>query len=167
MNLQEIRTQMPDIFEKVKADVNKETRRHRAGLSLGLIEMGILPEGFIGGMFFSGGTMILMNVTPLRVIINQQPNEIVWAYVYHILLHEYLHSLGFLNEDQCRDLTLQISKNVFQDPTHPVVVLAEKGLGAYFPDLPLIYAPPNFDPSVGGRIERVHGFDRDSFRYFS
>jgi len=166
MNLQEIRKQMPDIFEKVKRDVTKETGRHRAGLSLGLIEMGMFHGGFIGGMFFSGGTMILMNITPLRIIVEQQSDEIIWAYVYHILLHEYLHSLGFLNERRCHEITLQISRNIFHDPTHPAVVLAERGIGAYFPDLPLIYAPPNFDPS-SSRIERVKDFDRESFRYFS
>ena len=166
MNLQEIRKQMPDIFEKVKRDVNKETGRHRAGLSLGLIEMGMSQEGFIGGMFFSGGTMILMNVTPLRVILDQQPNEIVWGYVYHILLHEYLHSLGFLNEHQCQEITLQISKNIFQDPEHPAIVLATKGIGAYFPNLPMIYAPSDFDANAL-RIERVKDFDRESCRYFS
>lgn len=166
MNLQEIRKQMPDIFEKVKRDVCKETGRHRAGLSLGLVEMGIFQGGFIGGMFFSGGTMILMNVTPLRTIIEQQSDEIVWAYVYHILLHEYLHSLGFLNEHQCQEITLQISKNIFHDLEHPAVVLASKGLGAYFPDLPLIYAPADYNPDFG-RIERVRDFDRESFRYFS
>ena len=166
MNLQEIQKQMPDIFEKVKRDVNKEIGRHRAGLSLGLIEMGMFQGGFIGGMFFSGGTMILMNVTPLRVIVDQQPFEIVWAYVYHILLHEYLHSLGFLNEYQCQEITFQISKNIFQDPEHPAIVLATKGIGAYFPNLPIIYAPPDFDPN-SLRIERVKDFDRESFRYFS
>ena len=166
MNLQELRKQMPDIFERVKHDVEKEIGRHRAGLSLGLVSMGMFQGGFIGGMFFSGGTMILMNVTPLHIILGEQPDEIVIAYVYHILLHEYIHSLGFLNERQCRQIVLEISKNVHKDPKHPAVVLATKGIGAYFPNLHLIYAPPDFNPQKGLKIDRVKEFDKDSFRYF-
>jgi hypothetical protein len=166
MNLDDIRKQMPDIFEKIKRDVEKETRRHRAGLTLGLSEMGMFHGGFIGGMFFSGGTMILMNITPLKMIIQQQPDEIVWAYTYHILLHEYIHSLGFFNETQCQAITLEISKKVFQDPTHPAVVLATKGIGAFFPDLHLIYAPPDFDPRYGLKGEVLKEFDRGSHQSY-
>jgi hypothetical protein len=168
MDLQEIRTQMPDIFEKVKQDVNKEIGRHRAGLQLGLIEMGMFQGGlgFIGGMFFTGGTMILMNVTPLRIIVETQSEEIVWAYTYHILLHEYLHSLGFYNESQVLQLTLEISANVFKDAKHPTVVIAKNGLRTYFPNLPLIYAPADLDPRGRGRIELLQDFDRSSYRSF-
>jgi len=166
MNLTDIRNQMPDIFEKIKRDVEKETGRHRAGLTLGLAEMGMFQGGFIGGMFFSGGTMILMNITPLKMILEQQPDEIVWAYTYHILLHEYIHSLGFLNEKQCQALTLEISKNVFKEANHPAIVLATKGIGAFFPNLPLIYAPPDFDPRYGLKVERLKEFDRGSHQSY-
>ena len=96
----------------------------------------------------------------------EQPDEIVWAYTYHILLHEYLHSLGFLNERQCRMITHEISKNVFKDPKHPAVVLATKGIGAFFPNLHLIYAPPGYDLRKGLRIERVKDFDRESHQSY-
>lgn len=165
--MQELRRELAETFERVKRDVDNEIGRHRAGLSLGLVSMGVYHGSFIGGMFFSGGTMILMNVDPLHILLEEQPDEIVLAYVYHILLHEYLHSLGFLNEGQCRRITLEISKKVFKDmPKHPAVVLAVKGIGAFFPNLHLIYAPPNYDPQKGWHIERVDGFDRDSYRYF-
>ena len=157
---------MPDIFECVKRDVEKVIGRHRAGLSLGLVAMGMYHGSFIGGMFFSGGTMIIMNVDPLNYLLTEQPDEIIIAYVYHILLHEYIHSLGFLNERQCRQIVLEISKKVFNDQKAPEVVLAFKGIGAYFPNLHLIYAPPNYDAQRGWRIDRVKEFDKDSFRYF-
>ncbi|MHA1264694.1 MAG: hypothetical protein ACTSRS_05585 [Candidatus Helarchaeota archaeon] len=164
--MHELKKQMPDLFEKVKRDVEKEIGRHRAGLSLGLVSMGMIHGNFIGGMFFSGGTMILMNTDPLYVLIEEQSDEIVLAYVYHILLHEYIHSLGFLNERQCRQIVLEITKNAFQNNlTHPAVILARKGIGAYFPKLHLIYAPPNLDPQAGWQIDRVKDFDRESFRY--
>ena len=101
MDLKELKKIMPEIFEKVKKDVKGVYGRHRAGLSLGLVEMGMYRGGFIGGMHFYPGTDIVMNKTPLKIILNEQPFEIVWAYIYHILLHEYVHSLGIINEQQC------------------------------------------------------------------
>ncbi len=157
---------MPDVFEKVKRDVENNIGRHRAGLSLGLVSMGMYKGSFIGGMFFSGGTMILMNIDPLLVLLKEQQDEVILAYIYHILLHEYLHSLGFLNERQCQQITLEITKQVFKDSKHPAVVLAFKGIGAFFPNLHLIYAPPNYDPQKGWQKDRVKEFDKESFRYF-
>ena len=55
MNLQDLKKQMPEIFERVKKDVKKVYGRHRAGLSLGLVEMGMYRGGFIGGMHFNPG----------------------------------------------------------------------------------------------------------------
>lgn len=166
MKMSELRQKMPKIFEQVKYDVEKEIGRHRAGLTLGLVKMGMYHGNFIGGMFFSGGTMIIMNSDPLYILLEEQPDEVILAYVYHILLHEYIHSLGFLNEQQCREIVLQISKNVFKDLEDPALVLAVKGIGAYFPKLHLIYAPPGFDPQQGWYIERIKNFDRGSFQAF-
>lgn len=166
MKSQDLKRQMPDIFDRVKRDVETVIGRHRAGLSLGLVSMGMFHGNFIGGMFFSGGTMIIMNTDPLHVLLETQPDAVILAYVYHILLHEYIHSLGFLNERQCRQITHQITKEVFKDSKHPAVVLAFKGIGAYFPDLRLIYAPQNYGFQGQWQIDRVREFDRESFRYF-
>ncbi|MFW9880810.1 MAG: hypothetical protein ACFFG0_47720, partial [Candidatus Thorarchaeota archaeon] len=68
---------MPEIFERVKKDVRRVTGRQRAGLTLGLVEMGMYRGGFIGGMHFSPGTDIVMNKTPLKILLEQQPYEIV------------------------------------------------------------------------------------------
>ncbi|MFW9900647.1 MAG: hypothetical protein ACFFDY_05100, partial [Candidatus Thorarchaeota archaeon] len=85
MNLQDLKKQIPTIFKRVKSDVRKVYGRHRAGLSLGLVEMGMFRGGFIGGMHFAPGTDIVMNKTPLKIILKEQSYEIVWAYTYHIL----------------------------------------------------------------------------------
>ena len=157
---------MPEIFERVKKDVRSVTGRQRAGLTLGLVEMGMDRGGFIGGMHFSPGTDIVMNKTPLKLLLEQQPYEIVWAYTYHILLHEYVHSLGVLNELQCRDITLRISEEIFKENDHPAILLAKKGIGAFFPNLKLIYAPPDLR-SNGIPIEYIYGFDRGGYEYYS
>lgn len=166
MNLQELKHQMPEIFENVKKDVKKIMGRHRAGLSLGLAEMGMFRGGFIGGMHFHPGTEIVMNTSPLKIILESQPYEIIWAYTYHILLHEYIHSLGIIDEQRCRTITLNISEEIFKDTNHPVLELARNGIGVFIPDLKIIFVPPERRPN-GMPIEFVTGFDRESQSYFS
>ena len=157
---------MPEIFERVKNDVRRITGRQRAGLTLGLVEMGMYRGGFIGGMHFSPGTDIVMNKTPLKILLDQQPYEIVLAYTYHILLHEYVHSLGIWDERMCRATTLRISEEIFKDIYHPAIILAKNGIGSYFPNLNLFYAPPEYRPD-GISIEYIYGFDRESYSYYS
>lgn len=166
MDVTQLQRKMPDIFERVKKDVEKIIGRHRAGLSLGLIDMGMYQGSFIGGMFFPGGTTIVMNKTPLKVITKEQDNIVVLAYTYHILMHEYIHSLGVFDEAACRAITRDITEKIYNDPTNPAVILSRKGIGTYFPNLHLIYAPPDVDTS-GLEIEYVRGFDRSSQTYFA
>jgi hypothetical protein len=165
MNFQDLKKEMPGIFERVKSDVKKILGRQRAGLSLGLIEMGMYNGGFIGGMHLYPGTEIVMNKTPLKIILKKQPYEIIWSYIYHILLHEYLHSLGILDEQQCRVVTLKITEEIFKEADHPTIKLAKYGIGAFFPNLSLIYAPP--DLQYDGGIEYIYGFDKQSYSYYS
>lgn len=166
LKFNEFKQELPEIFEKVRKDVKTVYGRRRAGLSLGLIEMGMTNRGFIGGMHLAPGTNIVMNKTPLRLIMEEQPYKIVWAYAYHILLHEYVHSLGVLNEQQCRAITLRITEEIFSDENHPAVILAKKGIRAYFPNLPMVYAPPKMRPD-GISIEYIEGFDKPSYSYYS
>jgi hypothetical protein len=166
MDLDQIKSEIPEIFEQVKKDVKKVTGKHRAGLSLGLIEMGIFKGGFIGGMHFHPGTDIVMNKTPLKIILENQPYEIIWSYIYHILLHEYVHSLGIMDESQCRTITLKITEQIFSEADHPAIILAKYGIGAYISGLSLIYRPPESKPE-GMLIEYIRDFDKESQTYYS
>jgi hypothetical protein len=166
MNLRSIIEELPQTFEKVRNDVMKVIGKRRAGLNLGLVEMGMFRGGFIGALFFHPGTDIVMNKTPLKIIIENQPYNIVWAYTYHILLHEYVHSLGVLDEHQCRAVTLKISEEIFKEENHPAIVLAKRGIGVYIPNLKVIYVPPDRRPD-GIPIEYIAGFDKNSYSYYS
>ena len=167
MKIQELKKEIPTIFEKVKRDVEKVINRHRAGLSLGLVELGFSQYGFVGGMFFSGGTMILMNSTALRLLLAKEDisEDIIHAYVYHVLLHEYIHSLGCLNERHCREITYYVTKEVIENVDHPALVMAVRGIGAYFPEI--IYAPAGFEIPRNITIENVENFDKSSTTYYS
>lgn len=45
MNLQNLKKEIPNIFERVKKDVRQVYGRHRAGINLGLVEMGMFRGG--------------------------------------------------------------------------------------------------------------------------
>ena len=175
MNLTELKSEIPKIFYKVKRDVEKVfsndetfTGRgvRRAGLSLGLADMGMFQGVFIGGMHFHPGNDIVMNKSPLRKIVKSQPYEIVWAYTYHILLSLYLKSLGVIDERQCKLYTLKVSKEIFKEPDHPAIIMAKNGIGHFFPDLNITYVPPDQRPD-GMSIEYIIGFDDDNQSYYS
>ena len=166
MDLNVFKKELPNIFEKVKRDVEKLYKRHRAGLNLGLAEMGMYREGFVGGMHFYPGTDIIMNKTPLRMIIDQQSYEIGWAYAYHILLHEYIHSLGVIDENQCQVITKDITIKIFKEKDHPAVIFTNQGIGAFFPNLNIVYSPPGLKPE-NINIEYIRGFDTHSYSYYS
>ena len=166
MDFEELKKQLPGIFTQVKRDVKKVLNKHRAGLSLGLVEMGMFQGRFIGGMHFAPGTDIVMNKTPLKIILSSQPYEIVWAYVYHILLHEYIHSLGIIDEPKCRDVTLKVSSETFKEVDHPAIIIAERGIGIFIPNLEIIFIPPEMKPE-GLLIEYITNFDQESMTYYS
>ena len=175
MNLSEFKNKIPIIFEKVKNDAKEVLSRdyaftgrgvHRAGLTLGLADMGMNEGGFIGGMYFHPGTDIVMNKSPLRIILKSQSYEIVWAYTYHILLSLYLKSLGVIDEHKCREVTLKVSKEIFKRADHPAIIMAVNGIGYFIPNLKITYIPPDRRP-VGMPIEYITGFDEESQTYFS
>ena len=167
MDLIQLKKQIPEIFEKVKNDVRKITGLHRAGLSLILAEMEKFGGGFIGGMHYYPGTEIIMNLSPLEVMIKKnKPFELIWAYIYHILLHEYIHSLGFPKERECRKYTLDISEQIFKNEDHWAVKMAKFGLGIAFPELNIKIDDPDWY-SDGIAPEYLKDFDRGSQTYFS
>ncbi len=167
MKLDELKEKIPDIFGKVKNDVRKVTGRHRAGLSLILAEMGKFRGGFIGGMHYYPGTEIRMNLSPLKVMFKKnKPYEMIWAYTYHILLHEYIHSLDTPDENACRAATLYISEQIFKNENHWAVKIAKYGIGIAFPELNIKIDDPDWHLE-GTPTEFVDGFDKESQSYFS
>jgi hypothetical protein len=149
---------IPDIFEIVKEVVWKAIQRSRAGLELGLSELGSHPQGLLGAFYVSGSNMIVMNQTPLRRIQETDP-RLLNPYIFSILLHEYIHSLGFFDEDYVRRLTYEISRETFGEKN--VITELTKDLRKFFPNL----CYPEGSPRIDGPVRKVKGFDRSSIRY--
>ncbi|OGI12587.1 hypothetical protein A3K64_01635 [Candidatus Micrarchaeota archaeon RBG_16_36_9] len=151
-------TLIPDIFEIVKETVWKTIRKSRAGLELGLIGMGNHPQGFLGAYYVSGSNIIIMNETPLKRIQETNPN-LLTPYIFSVLLHEYLHSLGIFDEEKVRKLTYGVSSEIFGEDN--VVTLISKDMRKFFPNF--IY--PEGAPQIDGPVKLVKDFDRSSIRY--
>jgi len=77
---------LADIFEIVKEAVQARTGLSRAGLMLGLAELGGSGNSFIGGLYPVATNIIVMNKGPMQRILQDAPH-LYKPYVFHILLH--------------------------------------------------------------------------------
>lgn len=100
-----------EVFDLVKDAVDYELGESRTGLDLGFIELGNSDQ-CVFAFYPVGSNIIVMNKTPIRRITETKP-ELMKPYVFTTLLHEYLHSLGYLDELDVRKLTCAICKHLF------------------------------------------------------
>ena len=120
-----------EIFEVVKDSVNATLNESRAGIDLGLIDMGNTNQELLSAYYPMGSNIIVLNKTPLRRITQMKP-ELMKPYVFVILLHEYLHSLGYTDEESTRRLTVEITGKIFSG--HVVTDMA-RDMRKFFPFL--------------------------------
>ncbi len=153
---------LPDIFEIVKDGVRKIMNTGRAGLTLGLAELGGGQNTWIGAFYPVGSTTIIMNRSPLRRIVETNP-QLYNAYVFHILLHEYIHSLGYIDEERTRQLVYWISRELFGD-THAVTRMAQD-MSTFFPNLTYPTQETLLENLDDFELEMVPDFDRSSINY--
>ena len=152
---------LADIFELVKEVVWNSRMKSRAGLMLGLADLGNSPQGFVGAFFTVGSNFIVMNRIPLERIKDTRP-ELFKPFAFHVLMHEYIHSLGYMDEQLVRQMVYDISRagmgeshlatQLAQDPTRFIPNLA-------YPNL--AWKPKDF------KMELVEGFDRGSVCYIN
>ena len=148
---------LPDIFEVVKTAVRKSTGLERPGLMLGLANLGGGPEGLIGAFYPIATNIFVMNTLPLKRIKETDP-ALYKPYVFHILLHEYLHTLGIIDEAATRKKAYEISTEIF-GKEHVVTQLAAD-LPRFIPKL--VYPVYGWQPPEEYQLELVKGFDRSS-----
>ncbi len=151
---------LPDLFEVVKELVECELGLHRAGLMLGMVDLGVAPEGFVGAYFVVGGNAIVVNRQAMGVVERRSP-ELLKGYRFYLLLHEYLHSVGIIDESRCRQVAATLARRAFGE-AHEVTRIA-RDFGAIFRDI--ISPGYGFVPPGEPRIELIPGFDRSSVTY--
>ena len=144
------------IFELVKAATERTLRMHRAGLTLVL---GDIPNN-VGAYHEMGSNAIVMNRNLLRIVETlSRTRSRRNSYVFMILLHEYLHSLGYTSDGQVRQLGKQIT-NEFLGRRHLAAEMAVRPLDQFFPDLEKFTAFRD-----RGEYQTVRRFDTSSTPY--
>jgi len=147
-----------DVFELVKKTAERSLGQRRAGLMLYLAR---LPR-HIGAFHTMGTNGIVMNRNTLDIVTHGARSlREINSYVYSILLHEYLHSLGHVEERDVRKLVYDISLETF-GPDHPATKIASQGPSQVFPDIALNELP-NETPDV----EVIPDVERSSHKYIS
>lgn len=152
---------LPEIFELVKDTVRATLGISRGGLMLGLADLGGGQGQWIGGLYPVASNVIVMNRRPMNIIKVTKP-ELYKSYVYHVLLHEYIHALGVLDEDETRRKALEVSKVSF-GPSHLATVIAEDLTSI----LPFVTYPGQMPMPKGAELELVKNFDYSSASYIN
>jgi len=140
------------IFRVVRNAVRQVLGIERPGLGLGLSD---LPPQ-LGAYWQVTGNLIILNeglVDAMRANA-RSPTELN-SFVYVILAHEYLHSLGYLDERSVREVTARVTRTAF-GPDHPATRMAEGDLWSLYPFLG--YARGG----RGRRLKVVTRFDLDT-----
>jgi len=146
------------IFNLVKTAVETTIDRRRVGLMLGLTD---LPN-YVGAFHQMGSNFIVMNKRLLKEVIRSGNRKLINAYIFHILLHEYIHSLGFMNEQKTQLLTYAISEKVLGSD-HPASLIAKHGIGSVFSGIRRL---EHHSPQKIRDIEIVEDFETDNLNYF-
>lgn len=151
-----------DIFEIVKESVREYLGIDQAGLMVGVSDLGSFNNGFIGAFYSLNSNMIIINKRPLARILQTNPS-LYNHYLFHVILHEYIHSIGSYDEAMTRALVLEISEHYFGS-SHVITQLAS-GIEKFMPNL--TYPVPEYQPPQDVNIEFVKGIDRKNTNYIN
>ena len=147
---------LPEIFELVKLGVRERIGRERSGLMLGLTDIHG-PGEFVGSYHPAGTNIIVMNRRPMKWV-NRNAPELYKPYVFHVLMHEYLHSLGIEDDKHVKWEVYKTTLDLFGEE-HLTTLLA-KDLGLVFPQM--MYAGMDWEPEDDVELDIVSGFDRSN-----
>jgi|TARA_Y100000031_G_C8172457_1_gene362462 hypothetical protein len=148
-----------EIFQLVKNIVSDYVGKDQAGLLIGLSDLGVYGHAFLGAFYSLDANTIVINKRPLDTIKKKNPN-LYNPYVFHVILHEYLHSLGIFEEEDVRILAYEITKNYF-GKNHMATQIA-LDLEKFLPNLTL---GTEFETPEDMNIEFISGIDRDNTNY--
>jgi hypothetical protein len=154
---------LSDTWELVKKIVSETFGARRAGLSLGVADLGFYKNGYIGAFYLAGSNYIIMNKNPLDIIKRKKP-DLYNPYCFYILLHEYIHALGITNEKKTRKMVYEINRKAFGEK-HIVTQLSRKTRDVLSKSiLPEYGWTPSSKKLV---IEIISDFDRSNTTYIT
>jgi hypothetical protein len=137
------------VYQVVRTAVRQVLGTERPGLGLALSD---LPPQ-LGAYWQVTGNLIVLNEGLVRAMRANATSPLeLNAFVFVVLAHEYLHALGYLDEDAVRRVTARVARGAF-GPGHLVTKMAEGNLWQMYPFL--AHAPRG----DGQRLRVVRGFD--------
>jgi hypothetical protein len=144
-----------DIYRIVKQVVMEKYGLRRGGMGLVLAS---LPNE-IAAYHEIGSNAIVLNASLLKAVSSvAKSKKILNSYVFVVLLHEYLHTLGF-DERQTRELVRETVTTVFP-PDHPATRIATQTIYDVLPELRNLP-----QPSVISKPLLIRDFDTDNVKY--
>jgi hypothetical protein len=145
-----------ETFELVKAAVLHKFKLHRAGLSL-ILQM--MPSS-LGAYHMLGSNAIVVNTYLLTLLKRTvKSTEEYNSYVFMVLSHEYLHSLGIIDENTVRQMTFDLCSWMLGND-HIATKMAKNGPYAMYPELRL-----SIQSQFSQDFQVVKNFDRSNQTY--
>lgn len=150
-----------DIFLLVKKVVYKTLGRRRVGLMLGLSDMPSTVAAYYSS------NIIVLNRRLLEKLKQETNDEnVIRSYIFEVLLHEYLHSLGY-DEAYTSELAYMICKNSLGED-HLATKISKYGIQSILQSFRALDENSNRSVRVKPRsIELVKGFDSENVTYLA
>ena len=143
-----------DIFALVKKAVEKSLGEHRVGL---MLYLGNLPMR-VGAYTVLETNGIVLNRRLLDRTSRDQTSLERKALTFFLLLHEYLHTLRYVDEREVRGLVYQICAENFGE-NHPVTMASIEGPWVNLSREDFLELGRSLD------LERIEDFERINHRY--
>jgi hypothetical protein len=145
-----------EAFELVKSAILQKFKMHRAGLSL-ILQM--MPSN-LGAYHILGSNVIVMNSYLLASVKKLAGSENEYnSYVFMVLAHEYMHSLGIVSENAVRQMTFELCSWML-GADHPATKMAKEDPSSLYPQLRSL-VQTRFSPD----FHLVGNFDRTNQTY--
>jgi len=151
-----------DIFEIIKEIVREYLGLEQAGLMVGLMDLSSFAQGFIGAFYSLEANTIVINKKPLARMLQTNPSLYNY-YIFHIILHEYVHAIGSFDEATTKQLVYEISQHYFGNGH--IVTQLTTNIEKFMPNL--TYPNAGFQPPTGISIDFVMGIDRKNTNYIN
>ena len=144
------------VWELVKTTTKKALGEQRVGMMLFLDDLPVQ----LGAYHPVGTNNIVLNRKLVQIVESSvKSRRLLNAFIYVLLLHEYVHALGYIREDRARRLVYRVSKLSFGED-HIVAQLARTSPWALLKGIPVnvIEAPKRV-------MEIVKDFEQSNQKY--
>ena len=122
-----------EVWEIVKDTVKDSLGEHRASMMLFLDDLPL----HLGAYHPLGTNNIVLNRTLVQIVeVGKKSKILINAFIYSLLVHEYLHALGHVPEAEVHSLIQKICRECFGHD-HTVTKLNEKSPWAVLSDIPI------------------------------